>query len=98
MHQARNQAFVLFGIPSSNRRPNEGHELDAIYSPPRVDQEGHQGVGRVFTHCQVRLQSSMTLYYWQVPLQGHLQLQPVVAIGHPPTTTTREDQHGRERK
>ena len=47
MHQARNQAPILLGIPSTNRRPNGGHEPDAIFSPMRVDQEEHQGVGGV---------------------------------------------------
>ena len=44
MSQARNQAPIPLDTPSTNRRPNEGHEPDAIYSPMRVDQEQHQGV------------------------------------------------------
>ena len=58
MPQARNQATILFGIPSSNRRPNGGDEPDSLHSTSRVDQEEHQGVGGVPTHRRVRLQSA----------------------------------------
>ena len=96
MRQARNQAFVLFGIPSSNRRPNGGHESDTLHSATRVDQEEHQGVGRVPTHHRVRLQPRKTFNYRQVPLRGCLRFQPVVPIGHSSSTTTRAHQHGRK--
>ena len=94
MRQARNQALVLFGIPSTNRRPNGGHEPDAIYPPTRVDKEEHQGVRRVLTHRCVRLQSSSTLYYRQVPLRGCLRIQPIVPIGHSTSSTSRMHKHG----
>ena len=42
MRQARHQAIVLFGIPSSNRRPNGGEEPYTLHSTSRVDQEEHQ--------------------------------------------------------
>ena len=64
MHQDRNQALILFGIPSANRQPNGGHQPDAFDSPLRVDQEKHQGVGGMLTHHRVRLQPSKT-FYWK---------------------------------
>ena len=73
MRQARNQAFVFFGIPSSNRRPNGGDEPNALHSPTCVDQEEHQGVGRIPTHRRVRLQPRKTFDYQQVPLRGRLR-------------------------
>ena len=47
VRQAWNQDFVLFGIPSTNRRPNGGEEPHALHSTTRVDKEEHQGVGGV---------------------------------------------------
>ena len=96
MRQARNQALVLFGIPSSNRRPNGGDEPYTLHSTLRVDQEEHQGVGGVSTHRRVRLQPCKTFDYRQVPLRGRLRLQPVVPIGHSTSSSTRAHKHGRE--
>ena len=44
MRQARNQATILHGIPSTNRRPNGGDEPYTLHSTTRVDKEEHQGV------------------------------------------------------
>src|SRR3990170_23387 len=96
MRQARNQAFVLLGIPSTNRRPNGGDKPYTLHSTSRVDQEEHQGVGGVSTHRRVRLQPRKTFNYRQVPLRGRLRFQPVVPIGHSSSTSTRAHQHERE--
>ena len=96
MRQARNQAFVLFGIPSTNRRPNGGDQPHALHSTTRVDKEEHQGVGGVLTYRRVRLQPCKTFDHRQVLFRGRLRLQPVVPIGHSSSTTTRAHQHGRE--
>ena len=98
MRQARNQATLLIGVSSTNRRPNGGHQPDAIHSSPRVDQEEHQGVGGVFANRRVRIQSRTTLNNRQVPLRGRLRFQPIVPIGHTTATTTRANEHGRKRK
>ena len=47
-------------------------------------------------HSRVHQQSSMTLYNQHIPLRCGLWLQPIVAIGHPPATTTRGSKRGRE--
>ena len=96
VRQARNQAFVLFGIPSSNRRPNGGDEPYTLHSITRVDKEEHQGVGGVSTYRRVRLQPCKTFHYRQVPFRGRLWLQPIVTIVHSSSTTTRAHKHGRE--
>ena len=74
MRQARNQALVLIRIPSSNRRPNGSDEPNALHSTTHVDQEEHQGVGRVPTDRRVRLQPRKTFDYRQVPLRGRLRI------------------------
>ena len=96
VRQARNQAFVLFGIPSTNRRPNGGDQPHALHSTTRVDKEEHQGVGGVPTYRRVRLQPCKTFDYRQVPLRGRLRLQPVVPIGHSTSSTTRAHKPRRE--
>ena len=55
VRQDRNQAFVLFGIPSTNRRPNGGEKPHTLRSTSSTHQEEHQGVGGVSTHRRVRL-------------------------------------------
>jgi hypothetical protein len=90
--------FTSAYISPANRQPNGSHQPDPLYTPPRVDQEEHQGVGRMLADSRVCLQSSMTLYHRQVLLRGCLQLQPTVAFGHPPATTTRANKLGCERK
>ena len=66
MRQDRNQAPILFGISPSNRWTNGGDEPDAIDSPSSVDQEEHQGMGRMTPHRRVRLQSRKSLHHRQV--------------------------------
>ena len=67
MRQARNQATLLHGVSSTNRRQNGSYQPHTLRSTLSTHQEEHQGVGGVPTHCRVRLQSSLTLYYRQVP-------------------------------
>ena len=69
MRQARNQDTLLHGIPSSNRRPNGGHQPHTLRSTSRDHQEEYQGVGGVSTYCRVCLQPSKTLDYRQVPFE-----------------------------
>ena len=96
MRQARNQATLLHGIPSTNRRPNRGDKPHALHPSLHANQEEHQGVGGVSTHRRVRLQPSTTLNNRQVPFQGCLRIQPSVTIGHSSSTTPRAHQYGRE--
>ena len=82
MRQARNQATLLHGVPSSNRRPNGGDKSNTLRSTSSTHQEEHQGVGGVSTYRRVRLQLRSTLNNRQVPIRGRLRIQPVVPIGH----------------
>src|SRR6187401_2595112 len=89
------QTPFLFGISSTNRRPNGGDEPHTFDASSRVDQEEHQGMGGMLANGRVRLQPRKTFDYRQVPLRGRLWLQPVVPIEHPTSTSTRAHQHGR---
>ena len=96
MRQARNQATLLHGIPSSNRRPNGGDKPHTLRSTSSTHQEEHQGVGGVSTNHQFRIQLSKTLNNRQVPLRGRLRIQHIVTIGHSSSTTPRAHQFGRK--
>ena len=96
MRQAWNQATLLHGLPSSNRRPNGGDQPHTLHSTLSANQEEHQGVGGVSTYRRVRLQPRKTLNNRQLPLRGRLRIQPIVPIGHSTSTTTRAHQHGRK--
>src|SRR6187399_789596 len=80
MRQTRHQAPLLFGISSTNRRPNRGDKPHTFDASSRVDQEEHQGMGAMLAHRRVRLQPRKTFDYRQVPLRGRLRLQPVAPL------------------